>query len=250
MRTLIGKIRKELIRYIFAVESRLPHRHLFARQQRRLYGALSYLEVLSFLHGKYRFRRYLEIGIDTGMSLSLSKAEFNCGVDPEFAIRFPLSGTFSILRTTSDRFFESYTGERFDCVFIDGLHLAGQLSTDVFNALRHLDPNGLIIIHDTVPYNRVVASPKRYTAVWTGDVYRGLVPYIECGGKNVLTLLVPPSGLTLMKSPRQFLEMVNAPPAPSGLRYGECMALLLRGSQRIDDIPTLERVLAGFYPGR
>jgi hypothetical protein len=248
MRSLLIKLGGEAARLYYFAEGLLPHRYLFAHQRRRLYGRLSYLDVLAFLHRTYPFRRYLEIGVDTGATLALSRAPWNCGVDPAFSIRCPLDGNFSLVRKTSDTFFRDYTGEKFDFVFVDGLHEAGQFSRDLFNALTHLTPNGLIALHDTVPFNRTVAAARRYTSIWTGDVYRALVPYIQACQDAVLTLLAPPTGLTLLKGPDAFLKTVKAPLAPSGLGYRECMALIARTSRRVDELPDLERVLATYYP--
>ena len=249
MSALMAKIGTEAARLYYFVESLLPHRYLFAYQKRRLYSRLSYVDVLAFLHRTYRVRRYLEIGVDTGGTLALSRAQWNCGVDPAFSIRSPLEGNFCLVRKTSDDFFREYAGEPFDLVFVDGLHEATQVSRDLFNALRHLEPSGLIAVHDTVPFNRTVASARRYTSIWTGDVYRALVPYIQCCEDGVLTLLAAPAGLTLMKSPRAFLEVLNEPLAPSRLSYRECMRLIGRRSHKVDGIPELQRVLGSFYPG-
>jgi len=247
MNTLIRRMAKEGARYYYFVEAQLPHRYLFSRQQTKLFGALSYLDVLSFIHTRHGFNRYLEIGVDTGVSLSLSRAKWNYGVDPAFSVQCPLDGNYELLKTTSDKFFAEYAGEPFDFVFVDGLHVAAQVSNDLFNSLRNLAPNGLIAVHDTVPFNRIVASPRRYTTAWTGDVYRALVPYIERCSESILTLLVPPSGLTLLKHPRRFLEGMHSPLRPSDLTYDECMRVILRTSAKANDIPTLERLLSGFY---
>src|SRR3990170_4126732 len=134
MSSMTVRIGTEAARLYYFAESLLPHRYLFAYQKRRLYGRLPYLDVLAYLHHTYRFRRYLEIGVDTGATLALSRAEWNYGVDPAFSIRSPLEGNFRLIRETSDEFFRGYAGEKFDFVFIDGLHDATQVSRDLFNA--------------------------------------------------------------------------------------------------------------------
>ncbi|HXV85295.1 MAG TPA: class I SAM-dependent methyltransferase [Gemmatimonadales bacterium] len=248
MSSLWGKVAREMARYYFFVDDHLPHQYVFARNQRRLFAQLPYTDVLSFVHTRYPVKRYLEIGVDAGATLVLSHAEVNVGVDPAFAIKQPLNGRFSLARTTSDRFFDQYAGDPFDLVFVDGMHESRQVSRDVFNALRNLSPNGLVAVHDTVPYHRVVASARRYTSKWTGDVYRAMIPYLECRESNLLTLLVPPTGLTLIRGPRAFLERWGSAPDPPRVAYAEYMERVLPTAKRPDSLQELEGLMTRFHP--
>lgn len=244
----LHKIGHELRRYYYAAEKRLPHNFLFARQARRLYGGMRYVEILRYLHETHRFRRYLEIGVATGASLGLSKASVVYGVDPDFNLRFPLEGNFVLRRTTSDRFFAEYAGEKFDFVFIDGLHVAEQVAKDVFNACRVLVPGGLIALHDTVPINRLVAARTQYTTVWTGDVFRALLPFVDEFPASVLTLLAPPAGLSLIKASPELLARLGAPLAPSRADFRSCVRRIVAPARRVDTLADLEAALHAFYP--
>ena len=87
--------------------------------------------------------RYLEIGCDTN-SLFNSVACLNkIGVDPV------KGGTH---RMTSDLFFKKNL-EKFDVIFIDGLHEYKQVRKDCINALKFLKINGWIAFHDFLPQN-------------------------------------------------------------------------------------------------
>ncbi len=239
---------RELQRYYFTVEDFLPHNRLFARHMGRIYGELPYEKVLAYLHETHRFATYLEIGVASGSSLRLSKASISYGVDPGFAIRSPLEGRFALSRITSDAFFEAHAGPKFDFVFIDGLHVAEQVSKDLYNSIRWLAPQGLIALHDTVPFNRVAASRKQFTTLWTGDVYRALVPYIERFPDNFLTLLVPPGGLTLFRGSDEVRNQLDRPLPASTASHRECLRVMLAGGQKVNTVSDLERVLDAFYP--
>jgi SAM-dependent methyltransferase len=243
MTETLRRIGQELRRYYYAAEKRLPHNLVFARQARRLFGGLRYIEVLQYLHETRRFRRYLEIGVATGGTLTLSKALVSYGVDPDFNLRFPLEGNFVLVRTTSDRFFAEYAGEKFDFAFVDGLHVAQQVAKDIFNASRVLVPGGLIALHDTVPINRVVASPTRYTTVWTGDVYRALLPYLDRFPADVLTFLAPPSGLSFIKASRELLASLEAPLAPCTGDHRSCMRRIVARARQVRSLTDLEEAL-------
>jgi len=245
---LSEKIRQDLARYYFFVERLLPYNQVFHSRARRLFGALTYLDVLSFLHEHYGVRRYLEIGIRSGQSLALSTAESRVGVDPAFSVQHELSGHVQLVRATSDDFFASYEGEPFDLIFVDGLHHATQVVADIHNGLTHLSPNGLLAIHDTVPVSRTIATRNRYTAMWTGDVYRALPPFMDLSSDNVLTLLVLHTGLTLLRSPGAFLGDLPAPPEPSRAAFSECLEQILGRSERVNDRRELESVMSSFHP--
>lgn len=134
-------------------------------------------------------RRYLEIGVDTGDTLEGVVAAICCGVDPSPEFDFShLPAHISFWRCTSDEYFDSLKDEnRFDVIFLDGLHTAEQTYRDLVNSLMHLEPGGAILIDDTVPSDRVSAIPDQQESmrvrkqeglsgnVWHGDVWKVVV---------------------------------------------------------------------------
>jgi hypothetical protein len=84
-------------------------------------------ELLTALHARLHPRNYLEIGIDTGVSLALSKVP-SIGIDPAFAVVSELDGDVQLVRATSDDYFrrndptERFGGDPLDLAFIDGMH--------------------------------------------------------------------------------------------------------------------------------
>lgn len=128
--------------------------------------------------------KYLEIGCstDTLFNCIPLKMSNKIGVDP---IK---GGTH---RMTSDEFFEQ-NNQKFDVIFIDGLHTYEQCQKDVINSLNSLNENGLILLHDMMPTDNFAASnPRHMFAVnsWNGDVWKVAVELSL--SKNLEFVLIP-----------------------------------------------------------
>jgi predicted O-methyltransferase YrrM len=93
--------------------------------------------------------------------------ERKVGVDPYSGGNF---------RGTSDEFF-SKNNEKFDCIFIDGLHEYEQVCRDISNSLKILNKNGIILLHDCLPSTIHQQAVPRYKAVWNGDVWKSIVNF-------------------------------------------------------------------------
>ena len=112
------------------------------------------------------------------------------GVDPKELselVRSAMNEKCVYHSTTSDSFFESVkeSKEKFNVVFVDGLHEYSQAYRDIVNALGHLAPNGFIVVHDCNPtseivglppeeYNLLSKSEKKGNYAWTGDVWKAI----------------------------------------------------------------------------
>ena len=108
---------------------------------------------------------YLEIGCHRDRTFSKVSADVKVGVDPKSG------GT---VRMTSDEFFQQ-NQQRFDVVFIDGLHHWEQVIRDVQNSLNFLNPGGVILLHDCLPQAREHQLRDKVTRSWNGDVWRAVV---------------------------------------------------------------------------
>ncbi len=100
-------------------------------------------DIINHLAKKNKGSRYLEIGIGTGGNFESVCLPFKVGVDPKWS---PLVSHVM----TSDEFF-SQNKTYFDIIFIDGLHHAEQVYSDIINSLKFLNLGGYIVCHDMCP---------------------------------------------------------------------------------------------------
>jgi hypothetical protein len=113
------------------------------------------------------FKSYLEIGTFHDDLFKHIKCNKKVGVDP-------VSG--GTVRKTSNQFFDS-NKDKFDCIFIDGLHYYSQVKKDIENSIKILNPNGIILLHDCLPSNHFEQAVPRCQWTWNGDVWKAIV---EC----------------------------------------------------------------------
>lgn len=140
-------------------------------------------ELLNYLAGKIKARRYLEIGVQNPKNnFDKINVPIKIGVDP-----LPVCDRAGLKNTTSDQFFSNNT-ENFDLVFIDGLHHADQVKRDFDNSLKFLNEGGFILIHDTLPDNEQSSLVPRETRVWYGDVYKFAMTLPQYSGIDFCTL--------------------------------------------------------------
>ena len=116
---------------------------------------------------KRNYTSYLEIGCFKDETFNRVNIKKKIGVDP-------VSG--GNLRMTSDQFFIE-NKEKFDLIFIDGLHVYEQVIKDIFNSIKVLKENGIILVHDCLPRKLWYQTPTRMSDTWNGDVWKAIV---EC----------------------------------------------------------------------
>jgi hypothetical protein len=138
-------------------------------------------DILAELHQLLAPRTYLEIGVNVGGSLTLSRTR-SIGIDPYFTLERELQCDVHLVRTSSDEFFAradplAHFDEPFiDLSFIDGMHLAEYAFRDFVNVEHHCHPASVIVIDDMLP--RDVPEARRDRSVpsgvstWAGDVYK------------------------------------------------------------------------------
>jgi hypothetical protein len=141
------------------------------------------LEVLNKLISKYNYKSYLEIGVSNGHTFDNINIDITnkIGVDPDCEVyKVFWSGKGNVFCVSSNEFFKDLDLEqKFDLIFIDGLHLAEQVFIDIVNSLSHLNQNGLIIVHDCSPQKREHATEYNNHAIWNGTVYRGFIEAVK-----------------------------------------------------------------------
>ena len=133
-------------------------------------------DFINYLIEKYGYERYLEIGLDAGHNFSQVKCEVKESVDPS---------SNPTHKMTSDEYFERIAPlqNKWDIVFIDGLHHAQQVSRDIKNSLNHLAENGSIVLHDCNPVTELHQRVPRASSHWNGDVWKAVADYRSVGGR-------------------------------------------------------------------
>ena len=122
-------------------------------------------DLIKYLIKKNGYKDYLEIGCDQNQLFSKVEIDNKIGVDP-------FSG--GNIRKTSDAFFSNNT-DKFDIIFIDGLHTYDQVKKDIVNSVKCLKENGIVLIHDCMPDSLAKQAVPRFKMKWNGDVWKAIV---------------------------------------------------------------------------
>jgi hypothetical protein len=149
------------------------------------------------LHRVYKPRNYLEIGVNDGRSLALSRVP-SVAVDPAFKVVQAISCDVHLVRAKSDDFFARRDpllhlrpgrnpfralarkdplgllggDPKLELSFIDGMHLFEFALRDFMNVERHSRWSSVVVLDDMLPRNIDEAARDRHTDAWTGDVYK------------------------------------------------------------------------------
>lgn len=148
---------------------------------------LSYYTFLATLHQTLLFDWYLEVGCRKGDSFAPVRSK-TIAVDPFFRAEINIIGkkpALHVFQTTSDDFFAQKflerNGIRLGLSFLDGMHLYEYLLRDFMNAEANSRPEGVILMHDCVPFNHGMTTRDLNNiprAAWTGDVWK-LIPILQ-----------------------------------------------------------------------
>jgi hypothetical protein len=123
------------------------------------------LEIIQNIIISKNYKKYLEIGCDKDQIFSNILIDFKIGVDP-------VQG--GNVRKTSDDFFKNNL-DKFDIIFIDGLHEYEQVNKDINNSLKALNNGGIILLHDCMPKSYFHQAVPRSRMSWNGDVWKNIV---------------------------------------------------------------------------
>ena len=145
------------------------------------------LDLIQFIIKKKEYKKYLEIGCNQDEVFKKIDID-KIGVDP-------ISG--GNFRGTSDAFFFFFSF-KFDCIFIDGLHVYEQVIKDILNSIKFLNKNGVIILHDCLPQSIGHQRVPRSRYNWNGDVWKAIVEARTWKNFDTFTILAD-QGLGIIK---------------------------------------------------
>jgi hypothetical protein len=127
-------------------------------------------EIINGLIKKNNYTSYLEIGVNTpaqpGYNWVGVDVPVKHGVDPNVDTTYKM---------TSDEFFDNHISQKYDIVFVDGLHLREQVYRDIVNSINNLNENGVIVVHDCNPVTEITQRRERASDAWHGDVWKAIV---------------------------------------------------------------------------
>lgn len=135
---------------------------------------ISRTSIINHLARNLGAKRYLEIGVRDGRNLKKVRIPEKIGVDPA-------PGPDVTHQMTSDEYFAGHGDQRFDIIFIDGMHLEEFVVRDIENALKCLNKGGYIIVHDCNPptefHQRENYEIDGELPAWNGTVWRGWLKF-------------------------------------------------------------------------
>jgi hypothetical protein len=161
-------------------------------------------EIINGFIYKNNYKSYLEIGVNTpsqpGYNWVGVKIDIKHGVDPNVDTTY---------RMTSDDFFEKHITQKYDIIFIDGLHIFEQVYRDIINSLNNLNEGGIIVVHDCNPVTEITQRRVRASDAWHGDVWKAIVKLrIENSDLDICTVNTD-EGCGIIKKGKQDLLFVN-----------------------------------------
>jgi len=166
----------------------------------------THYEILERIHRYLAPESYLEIGVQSGASLTFAaRGTRAVGIDPHPRIIHPIGSRAKLFPMTSDAFFERFDllaeleTDRLALAFIDGLHHFEQVLKDFRHIERYADTDTVVLIHDCYPVSAPAATRECRTSFWCGDVWK-VVPCLRSLRPDLNLRIIPsyPSGLALI----------------------------------------------------
>ena len=139
---------------------------------------MNHAETIQYLIDKHNYQTYLEIGVAEGPCYPDIKCpikeccdikSFNPILNEEMDITY--------LMPSDEMFAIMPVDKKYDLIFIDGLHDEEYVDRDIINSLKHLNPGGLICVHDVIPLDaRAQTTYENYIFgdIWNGDVWKSI----------------------------------------------------------------------------
>jgi hypothetical protein len=138
-------------------------------------------EIINKLIQSRGYKFYLEIGCENpNNNFNKIKCEIKESVDPYLECppyltlkKFQRFAQLVTYKMTSDQFFEQ-NRNKYDIIFLDGLHFEDQAALDIVNGMKCLNKEGLIVVHDCLPPKEKFQNEKRTTLKWNGSVWKAV----------------------------------------------------------------------------
>ncbi|SFJ67340.1 class I SAM-dependent methyltransferase [Methylobacterium brachiatum] len=186
-------------------------------------------EIINRISELFEDPKYLEVGVWQGGTFNQVKARTKVAVDPKFDFdhnqRSSDEPNNKYYQVTSNEYFvdASNRSDKFDVIFLDGLHTFEQTLTDLLHSVDLLNENGIIILDDIIPdsYPASLRSEQECyyfrqsvgdtSTHWMGDVYK-LAFFINAYMLNwsYCTVAETHGQLVMWRHPRASSELSSA----------------------------------------
>lgn len=180
------------------------------------------------------FKTYLEVGSYRNENVKNLKIDRKVTVDPD-------PDAYANYQMTSDQYFAE-NDQKFDIIFIDGLHEHSQVWRDIRNSLGHLNPDGVIVMHDCMPKSEKMQlwdNKSHQSEEWTGDTWKA---YYKAYGELSYKVYVVDTdyGCGVIDTSEKYKEDLNWKVDMEGLKYEDYSDLINRNAYGV--IPVSEYV--------
>ncbi|MEI8390326.1 MAG: class I SAM-dependent methyltransferase [bacterium] len=167
---------------------------------------LSHYQILKLIHDLYTPKTYLEIGVQQGRSINLANKKTKAiGIDPFRDDKIIFNENVKMFHVKSDDFFENnhldkeLDNQKVDVSLIDGMHLFDFVLRDFINSEKNSGKNSLILIHDTIPIDKISSDREISSGAWTGDVYKIILILKKYRPElKIYNISIPPIGVCLV----------------------------------------------------
>ncbi len=165
-----------------------------------------YYDIIKNINLLLKPKTYVEIGVRYGDRFYLPSANtLSIGIDPNIDMKPIINENSKLFNLTSDEFFNQYdlknilNDQTIDLALIDGLHLFENTLQDFMNIEKYCCKNSFILIHDSIPIDRLTSERDRKTKVWTGDVWK-IIPCLKKYRPDlqIYNLNITPSGIAII----------------------------------------------------
>jgi len=161
-------------------------------------------DLINLLIEEFKLSNYLEVGVYKLENFKKILCKKKTGVDPKInyldlesteevkkisSVASVNGNGYNIKKLTSDIFFLKCE-EKFDLIFIDGLHEFSTVRRDIQNSLRVLSEGGFILVHDSLPDRLRSQMVPRAHEKWNGDIWKAIVELRTLNDLVIYTVLI------------------------------------------------------------
>jgi len=227
---------------------------------------MNHPERINALAGLNAARSYLEIGVNRGGTFRSVNVRSKVAVDPVFLFDYQKLGTEHVKfhEVTSDYYFSNIVQpeEKFDLIFLDGLHTFEQTYRDFCASLAHAHDKTIWIIDDVAPVSWASSSKEQHQLSarlvrrltmdkrqhWMGDVFKCVLAIHDFFPQFSYATFSGHGQTVIWKQTRQDFEPTwNSLEKISRLTYWDYVSVKPSHFNVLEESEVLSQAAAGLY---